>query len=230
VGEVLPRDPVDRRIEMRAGVFAETERVPVPRGPAGVVARDTLDRQTRRRRERRRQADDGRRRPERLREVDDLKPAGEEILDEVGQRVRSHLWNSNRFSRSARSVTKADGPTASTFATSVVKSRAVSASAKPRVNSSIVRTVAVRGTPAAAAMPARSLRVEVAVGKPPTDSRLSLSNTTCTRLRGRYRASVVSPPRFIRIEPSPSKTTTCLSGRASAMPSPIDDASPIACW
>ena len=35
----------------------------------------------------------------------------------------------------------------------------------PRVD----RTVAVRGTPAAAAMPAMSLPVAVAVGKPPTD-------------------------------------------------------------
>ena len=41
------------------------------------------------------------------------------------------------------------------------------------------------GIAAAAAMPARSVPVAVAVGKPPTDSRLSLSNTTCTRCFGR---------------------------------------------
>ena len=33
VRQVLARDPVDRRVEVRAGVLAETQRVPVPRGP-----------------------------------------------------------------------------------------------------------------------------------------------------------------------------------------------------
>ena len=81
-----------------------------------------------------------------------------------------------------------------------------------------------------AAIAARSLPVDVAVGNPPTDSRLSLSNTTCTRFFGRDRASVVNPPRFISTEPSPSRTITWRSGRVSAMPSPIDEARPIACW
>jgi len=44
------------------------------------------------------------------------------------------------------------------------------------------------------------------------------------------RANVVSPPRFISTEPSPSSTTTCSSGRLSAMPRPSDDARPMACW
>jgi hypothetical protein len=36
-----------------------------------------------------------------------------------------------------------------------------------------------------------------------------------------------SVPRFISTLPSPSKTITRRSGRASATPSPIDDASPM---
>jgi hypothetical protein len=82
-------------------------------------------------------------------------------------------------------VTYPDGPTASTFATIVVSSRAASASSNAARKSSSVRTVVVLGTPAAAAIDAMSLPVAVAVGKPPTERRLSLSNTTCTRFGGR---------------------------------------------
>ena len=111
----------------------------------------------------------------------------------------------------------------------VVNSPAASASSIAVTKLPTSRTVAVRRIPAAAAMDARSLPVDVAVGNPPTDSRLSLSKMTWTRFRGLYRASVVSPPRFISTEPSPSSTTTCLSGRVRAMPSPIEEARPIAC-
>ena len=41
------------------------------------------------------------------------------------------------------------------------------------------------GIPQARATPARFVPVEVAVGKPPTESRLSLSKTTWSRLPGR---------------------------------------------
>ena len=60
-----------------------------------------------------------------------------------------------------------------------------SASSKAPANPSRSRAVAVRGTPAAAAIAARSLPVDVAVGKPPTDSRLSLSKITWTWFLGR---------------------------------------------
>src|ERR1051326_729137 len=41
--QVLARDPVDRRVEVRAGVLAAGEVVPIPGGPALVVARHLLD-------------------------------------------------------------------------------------------------------------------------------------------------------------------------------------------
>ena len=37
VRQILARDPVNRRVEVRAGVLAELERVPVPRRPLVVV-------------------------------------------------------------------------------------------------------------------------------------------------------------------------------------------------
>ena len=58
-------------------------------------------------------------------------------------------------------------------------------------------------------------RETLKVGKPHTESRLSLSKITWMRLRGRYLASVLSPPRFISTEPSPSMTMTRASGRAN---------------
>ena len=67
------------------------------------------------------------------------------------------------------------------------------------------RTVRVLGTPAAAAMPARSLPVDVAVGKPPTDSRLSLSKTTWIEVarpvaRQRRQAAEVHQDRSVAVE------------------------------
>src|SRR6478672_8856691 len=244
VRQVLARDPVYRRVEMRARMLPHVDRVPVPGRTLVVVLRDDVDRHTGRRRENRRQSNDRRVGPERLREVDDAQPTGVELGDELlengghheaGCAVRapaffSQRWNSNRFSSSARSVTKPAGPLASTFATIVVSSCAAMASSNAATKSWMVRTVTARGMPAAAAMAVMSLPVDVAVGNPPTESRLSLSNTTCTRLRGRYRASVVRPPRFMSTDPSPSNTTTDSSGRVSATPRPIDDASPMACW
>src|SRR4051812_17942109 len=243
VRQIFAGDPVHRRVEMRTGVLSHVDRVPVPRGAFVVVLRDDVDRHTRRRREDRRQANHRRIGPEPLREVDDAQATGVELGDELledrghqeaGCAVRapavfSQRWNSNRFSSSARSVTKPAGPLASTFATIVVSSRAAMASSNAATKSSTVRTVTARGMPAAAAIAVMSLPVDVAVGNPPTDSRLSLSNTTCTRLRGRYRASVVRPPRFMSTDPSPSNTTTESSGRVSATPRPIDEASPMAC-
>src|SRR5262249_25711011 len=45
VGVVLAGDPVDRRIEMRTGMLAAGDVVPVPGGPTRVVARDLLQRE-----------------------------------------------------------------------------------------------------------------------------------------------------------------------------------------
>ena len=59
------------------------------------------------------------------------------------------------------------------------------------------------------AMAARSVMPDVVCdSNPPVESRLPLSKMMCTRFFGRYRASVASVPRFIRTEPSPSRTTT----------------------
>ena len=82
-------------------------------------------------------------------------------------------------------MTNAAGPMASTFATSVVSSRACCAAENSFTNSSIVVAHAVRGTPAAAATSASRVHVPVAVGNPPTDSSDSLSKTTWSRFDGR---------------------------------------------
>src|SRR5579884_4402946 len=39
VGQVFARHPVNGRVEMRSRVFAQVQRVPVPRGAAFIVAR-----------------------------------------------------------------------------------------------------------------------------------------------------------------------------------------------
>ena len=66
---------------------------------------------------------------------------------------------------------KPAGPTASTFATSTVRSLRSMASLNRSEKSCTVLAVAVCSTPEARAMPAKSVPVEVAVGKPPTDNR-----------------------------------------------------------
>ena len=107
---------------------------------------------------------------------------------------------------------KLAGPTASTLATTTARWPAARAARALAVKSSRSVAVVASSIPAARAMPARSDPVEVAVGNPPTDSRLSLSNTRWARFGGAYRAIVVNVPRFIRTDPSPSMTTTFRSG------------------
>jgi hypothetical protein len=60
------------------------------------------------------------------------------VLQAGDQIIARYRWNANRFSSSDRSVTYPDGPTASTFATIVVRSCAAIASSKARLNSSSV--------------------------------------------------------------------------------------------
>jgi hypothetical protein len=79
---------------------------------------------------------------------------------------------------------KLAGPTASTLATRQASSSASIAALAAAVNSSRLVTVRAPGMPAALATPARSVPVLVAVGKPPTESRLSLSNTIWVRFGG----------------------------------------------
>ena len=102
VRQVLARNPVNRRVEVRAGVLAEAQRVPVPRRSLVVVARDDLNRHAWRRREDRRQADDRRRRPERLRQIDDDQPSSLQVLNELRQRHSSGTSETENDSRAAR--------------------------------------------------------------------------------------------------------------------------------
>src|SRR6184192_2335262 len=71
-------------------MLTEAQRVPVPRRPLVVVARDYVDRHAGRRGEDGRQPDDRRRRPERLREVDDLHAAPRERVREIAEHVRHY--------------------------------------------------------------------------------------------------------------------------------------------
>ena len=113
VGQILAGYPVNGRVEVRAGVLAEPQRVPVPRRARAVVLGNDLDRHPRRRREDRRQSDDRRRGSEWLRQVDDAKRAAcsarrpvvsSSALMTCGA-SRRYRWNANRFSSSERSVT-----------------------------------------------------------------------------------------------------------------------------
>ncbi len=92
-------------------------------------------------------------------------------------------WNSKRFSSMCRSMWKLLGPTGSTLATRQVSSAPPMAAAAAVRNASRSVTVPPLAIPAAWAMPARSEPVAVAVGNPPTLSRLWLSNTMWVRLR-----------------------------------------------
>jgi hypothetical protein len=70
---------------MRAGVLAHGDGIPVPGRAFVIVARDDIERHAGRRREDRRQADDGRFGTEGLREIDNFERAGVERGDEIGE-------------------------------------------------------------------------------------------------------------------------------------------------
>ena len=85
--EVLPRDPVLRRVEVRAGVLAAAEVVPVPGRSALVVATDLLQREAGGLAELGRQLDDRRVRRQRRSQVDDVDGAAGEAVDQCGERA-----------------------------------------------------------------------------------------------------------------------------------------------
>ena len=103
VGQILSGDPVHGGVEMRAGVLAKAQRVPVPRRPPAVVLRDDVDGDARRRGEHRRELDDRGRRSERLCQIDDAERAAAERGDEIGEDGGAHdrrlRANWNRFSK-----------------------------------------------------------------------------------------------------------------------------------
>ena len=84
LGQILAGDPVDRRVEVRARVFAEGQDVPVPGRPTVIVARDLGERQPRRRREDRRQIDHRRLGAEWRGEVHDANPPCVQLFHQLG--------------------------------------------------------------------------------------------------------------------------------------------------
>ena len=93
-------------------------------------------------------------------------------------------------------------------------------------SSSSSRTVAAFVTPQAWAARARSVPNAVWVGWPPVWPHCSLSHAITTRFGGLSLPIVAIVPMFISSEPSPSREII-LSGVDSAMPSAMDEHSPI---
>ena len=81
----LAADPVTRGVEMRAGVLAGAEVVPVPRRPALVIAADLLELELRRLAELRRKLEGRRAARQRRGEIDDLDRPGRERRGEFGK-------------------------------------------------------------------------------------------------------------------------------------------------
>src|SRR4029077_831695 len=157
-----------------AGVLTTLEPVPVPGRAFLVVAADLVGRPVRRVGERRRKLDHGRPLRKRLGQVDDVDRTGDEALDEGCERVDSRTQlippfdcsqrgNSNRFSSMWTSIKKLFGISASTLATIQLSSFPLMASSAASSKSSSSRTSCDRGNPAAFAIAARSVPVEVAV-------------------------------------------------------------------
>src|SRR5918995_1491417 len=192
---VLAGDPVDGGVEVGAGVLAALQGVPVPGRPALVVVGQLPQPEPGRVGERLGQAQDPALLRQRLGQVEHLDlpggQGGDQVLDGIGHGVgspwgsgRRARWNSKRFSSRCRSMWKLAGPTGSTLATRQASSGVSMAATAAARNSSTPVTVAALAMPAARATPARSEPVAVAVGNPPTLSRLWLSNTMWVRFGG----------------------------------------------
>src|ERR1700737_3380047 len=163
---------MDRGVEMGAGVLAAFEPVPVPGRPFLVVVADLVGLPVRAVRERRWQLDHRRPLGKRLGQVDDIDRSGDQALDEGSQAIDSaphspppliSRGNSKRFSSIWTSIRKLFGISASTLATIQLSSSPLMASSAASSKSSSSRTIWARGKPAAFAIPARSVPVEVAV-------------------------------------------------------------------
>ena len=102
VRQVAARDPVDRRIEVRAGVLAAGEVVPVPARPALVVARDLLDTEGQALAHLGRQDDLREVRRQRLGQVDHPDAAGGQIGDQVCQCRVAHFVHRPELKQKAR--------------------------------------------------------------------------------------------------------------------------------
>src|SRR3989442_795441 len=191
---VLTGDPVDRSVEVGAGMFAAFEPVPVPGRAFLVVAADLVRLPVRGVGEGRGKLDHRRPLRQRLGQVDDVDRTGGEGLDEGRQTVDSRAQitppfvcsargNSKRFSSMWTSIKKLFGISASTLATMQLSWSPLMASSAASSKSPSSRTICARGKPAALAMPARSVPVAVAVvnhlwppgAPPPTERRVSLS-------------------------------------------------------
>src|ERR1700742_1482115 len=94
VDAVFAGDPMDRRVEVGAGVLAELEDAPGPGGAKVVVVAELLAREVRRVRERVRQDEDRGALAQRLGEVDDLDLTGSEGGDQIGDGGVGHRCSS----------------------------------------------------------------------------------------------------------------------------------------
>src|SRR5215469_16666400 len=91
VGIILSRHPVHRRVKMRAGMFAAREIVPIPGGPAAVVARNLLELERPGFPEFWRQLDGRSGCIERLAQIHDTNRPGTKGLEKLHQYVTSHV-------------------------------------------------------------------------------------------------------------------------------------------
>src|SRR6267143_1954961 len=118
VGQILARDPVDRRVEMRAGVLAAGKIVPVPCRPALVVARHFLDAERPSLAHLRRQRDLRELGGESLREVDHPDPPRRQFANEVIEDAHEDNSLSSAFGlsrqRASHSCATSPGYTSST--------------------------------------------------------------------------------------------------------------------
>lgn len=154
-------------------------------------------------------------------------PAGSDWSASMNRRARSPAGPGDRGpappGTGATSSTANTGPAASSRdgnapvhpARSVKRNTA----SKPQA-----RAIAAKSTAGAPPRPAR----EPGVGWAPVTSYTPLSYTATTRLAGAAAVIETSDPRFISIDPSPFSTMMRRAGWASARPSPIEVACPIA--
>ena len=109
-GQIAAGDPVDRRVEVRAGVLAAREVVPVPARPARVVVRHLLDPERPALAHLGRQRDLRKLGRERLREVDDADAPARERRRQLGEQRRPRRRASLELRRRGRGGGGCHGP------------------------------------------------------------------------------------------------------------------------